>query len=62
MEAAKPSLTIAPRRSRAVEWLNLRRMDGLLLGAAAGLIAFSVFDGLLDDVAAMCFHRFMVRE
>ena len=43
MEAAKPSLTIAPRRSRAVEWLNLRRMDGLLLGAAAGLIAFSVF-------------------
>jgi rod shape determining protein RodA len=43
MEAAKPSLTIAPRRSRAVEWLNLRRMDGLLLGAAVGLIAFSVF-------------------
>jgi rod shape determining protein RodA len=43
MEAAKPSLTIAPRRSRTVEWLNLRRMDGLLLGAAAGLIAFSVF-------------------
>jgi rod shape determining protein RodA len=43
MEAAKPSLTIAPRRSRVVEWLNLRRMDGLLLGAAVGLIAFSVF-------------------
>jgi rod shape determining protein RodA len=43
MEAAKPSLTIAPRRSRAVEWLNLRRMDGVLLGAAAGLIAFSIF-------------------
>jgi rod shape determining protein RodA len=43
MEAAKPSLTIAPRRSRAVEWLNLRRMDGLMLGAAVGLIAFSVF-------------------
>ncbi len=43
MEAAKPSLTIAPRRSRAVEWLNLRRMDGVLLGAAVGLIAFSVF-------------------
>jgi rod shape determining protein RodA len=43
MEAAKPSLTFAPRRSRAVEWLNLRRMDGVLLGAAAGLIAFSVF-------------------
>jgi rod shape determining protein RodA len=43
MEAAKPSLTIAPRRSRVVEWLNLRRMDGVLLGAAVGLIAFSVF-------------------
>jgi rod shape determining protein RodA len=43
MEAAKPSLTIAPRRSRAAEWLNLRRMDGVLLGAAVGLIAFSVF-------------------
>jgi rod shape determining protein RodA len=43
MEAAKPSLTIAPRRSRAIEWLNLRRMDGVLLGAAVGLIAFSVF-------------------
>jgi rod shape determining protein RodA len=43
MEAAKPSLTIAPRRSRAVEWLNLRRMDGVLLGAAGGLIAFSIF-------------------
>ena len=43
MEAAKPSLTIAPRRSRAVEWLKLRRMDGVLFGAAVGLIAFSVF-------------------
>jgi rod shape determining protein RodA len=43
MEAAKPSLTIAQRRSRTVEWLNLRRMDGVLLGAAVGLIAFSVF-------------------
>jgi rod shape determining protein RodA len=43
MEAAKPSLTIAPRRSRTAEWLNLRRMDGVLLGAAVGLIAFSVF-------------------
>ena len=43
MEAAKPSLTIAPRRSRLVESLNLRRMDVVLLGAAAGLIAFSVF-------------------
>ncbi|MDX6605907.1 MAG: rod shape determining protein RodA [Solirubrobacterales bacterium] len=43
MEAAKPSLTIAPRRSRVIEWLNLRHMDGVLLGAAVGLIAFSVF-------------------
>ncbi len=43
MEAAKPSLTIAPRRSRAGEWLSLRRMDGVLAGAAVGLIAFSVF-------------------
>jgi rod shape determining protein RodA len=43
MEAAKPSLTIAPRRSRPVEWLNLSRMDGVLLGASIGLIAFSVF-------------------
>jgi len=43
MEAAKPSLTIAPRRSRAIEWLSLRKLDGLMLGAAAGLIAFSVF-------------------
>jgi rod shape determining protein RodA len=43
MEAAKPSLTIAPRSSRVVEWLNLRRMDGVLLGAAVGLIAFSIF-------------------
>ena len=43
MEAAKPSLTIAPRRSRVAELLGLRRMDGLMLGAAIGLIAFSVF-------------------
>lgn len=43
MEAAKPSLTIAPRRSRPAEWLKLRRMDGVLAGAAVGLITFSVF-------------------
>ena len=43
MEAAKPSLTIAPRRSRVAAWLSLRRMDGVLAGAAVGLIAFSVF-------------------
>jgi len=42
MEAAKPSLTIAPRRSLA-ERLSLARIDGVLLGAAVGLIAFSVF-------------------
>jgi rod shape determining protein RodA len=43
MEAAKPSLTIAPQRSRVAELLNLRNLDGLLLGASIGLIAFSVF-------------------
>jgi rod shape determining protein RodA len=42
MEAAKPSLTIAPRRSLG-ERLSLARIDGILLGAAVGLIAFSVF-------------------
>jgi rod shape determining protein RodA len=42
MEAAKPSLTIAPRRSLA-ERLSLARIDGILVGAAVGLIAFSVF-------------------
>jgi rod shape determining protein RodA len=43
MEAAKPSLTIAPRRSKIVELLNLRYLDGVMLGASIGLIAFSVF-------------------
>jgi rod shape determining protein RodA len=43
MEAAKPSLTIAPQRSRVVEVLNLRYLDGIMLAAAIGLIAFSVF-------------------
>jgi rod shape determining protein RodA len=43
MEAAKPSLTIAPQRSRLVEVLNLRYLDGIMLAAAIGLIAFSVF-------------------
>jgi len=43
MEAAKPSLTFAPQRSRVVELLNLRNIDGVLLAAAVGLIAFSVF-------------------
>ena len=43
MEAAKPSLTIAPQRSRIVELLNLRYLDGVLLAASVGLIAFSIF-------------------
>jgi rod shape determining protein RodA len=42
MEAAKPSLTIAPRRSIA-ERLSLTGIDGVMLGASVGLIAFSVF-------------------
>jgi len=42
MEAAKPSLTIAPRRP-LVERLGLTGIDGVMLGAAVGLIAFSVF-------------------
>jgi rod shape determining protein RodA len=43
MEAAKPSLTIAPHRSRVAELLNVRYLDPLLLGASIGLIAFSIF-------------------
>ena len=43
MEAAKPSLTIAPHRSRVLELLNLRNLDGIMLAASIGLIAFSVF-------------------
>ncbi|HEY6638660.1 MAG TPA: FtsW/RodA/SpoVE family cell cycle protein, partial [Solirubrobacterales bacterium] len=43
MEAAKPSFTIAPQRSRALEFLNLRYVDPILLFASIGLIAFSVF-------------------
>jgi rod shape determining protein RodA len=42
MEAAKPSLTIAPRRSLA-ERLSLTGIDCVMLAAAIGLIAFSVF-------------------
>ncbi len=42
MEAAKPSLTIAPRRPLA-ERLGLTGVDGVMLGASIGLIAFSVF-------------------
>jgi rod shape determining protein RodA len=43
MEAAKPSLTIAPRRSRLAELLNVRYLDPVMLGASIGLIAFSIF-------------------
>jgi rod shape determining protein RodA len=43
MEAAKPSFTIAPQRSRVLEILNLRYLDPILLFASIGLIAFSVF-------------------
>jgi rod shape determining protein RodA len=42
MEAAKPSLEITPRRSLA-ERLSLSGIDGVMVGAAVGLIAFSVF-------------------
>jgi rod shape determining protein RodA len=42
MEAAKPSLTIAPRRP-LVERLGLTGIDGVMLAASVGLIAFSVF-------------------
>jgi rod shape determining protein RodA len=42
VEAAKPALTIAPRR-RLVERLSLTGIDGVMVGAAAGLIAFSIF-------------------
>jgi rod shape determining protein RodA len=43
MEAAKPSLTIAPRRSRLGDLLNVRYLDPVMLGASIGLIAFSIF-------------------
>jgi rod shape determining protein RodA len=42
MEAAKPSLTIAPRRSLA-DRLSQTGVDGVMIGAAVGLIAFSIF-------------------
>jgi rod shape determining protein RodA len=59
MEAAKPSLTIAPRRSRVVEWLNLRELDVPLLGASIGLIALSVFvlaTSTRDEIAGRPFY------
>jgi rod shape determining protein RodA len=42
MEAAR-DITFAPRRSRIVERLNLRHIDGVLVAASVALIAFSVF-------------------
>jgi rod shape determining protein RodA len=42
MDQTKP-LTVAPRRSKLAEWLNLRYLDRVMLGASIGLIAFSVF-------------------
>jgi rod shape determining protein RodA len=42
MEAYRP-LTIAPRRSRVLEWLRLPEMDRVMLVASIGLVAVSVF-------------------
>ena len=42
MEAAR-DITFAPRRSRIVEGLNLRHLDGVLVGASVALIGFSIF-------------------
>jgi rod shape determining protein RodA len=64
MEAAKPSLTIAPQRSRVLEILNLRNIDGVLLAASVGLIAFSVFtleSASRHEIAADPFY-FAVRQ
>jgi rod shape determining protein RodA len=64
MEAAKPSLTIAPRRSRVLELLNLRHLDGIMLAASVGLIAFSVFtlaSATRNEIAADP-HYFVERQ
>jgi rod shape determining protein RodA len=64
MEAAKPSLTIAPQRSRVLELLNLRNLDGIMLAAAVGLMAFSVFtleSASRHEIAADP-HYFVVRQ
>jgi rod shape determining protein RodA len=42
MGQTKP-LTVAPRRSKLAEWLNLPYLDRVMLGASIGLIGFSVF-------------------
>jgi rod shape determining protein RodA len=64
MEAAKPSLTFAPQRSRVLELLNLRNLDGVLLAASIGLIAFSVFtlDSAGRHEIAADPHYFVVRQ
>ena len=44
MEAAKPSLTFAPRSARgSSSGSACAGLDGIMLGASVGLIAFSVF-------------------
>ena len=64
MEAAKPSLTFAPQRSRILEVLNLRNLDGIMLAASVGLIAFSVFtlDSASRHEVAADPHYFVVRQ
>ena len=64
MEAAKPSLTFAPQRSRILEVLNLRNLDGIMLAASVGLIAFSVFtlDSASRHEVAPDPHYFVVRQ
>src|SRR5262249_17535912 len=63
MEAAR-DITFAPRRSRVVEGLNLHRIDGAMLGAALGLIAFSIFtlgSATNDEIAGQPMY-FVVRQ
>jgi rod shape determining protein RodA len=40
---ARRDIAFAPRRSRLAESLNLPYLDGVMLGASVGLIAFSIF-------------------
>lgn len=63
MEAAR-DITFAPRRSRVVEGLNLHRIDGVMLGASLGLIAFSIFtlgSATNDEIAGQPMY-FVVRQ
>jgi rod shape determining protein RodA len=63
MEAAR-DITFAPRRSRVIEGLNLHRIDGVMLGAALGLIAFSIFtlgSATNDEIAGQPMY-FVVRQ